>query len=251
MQKILHENGVEVLAFGAHPDDVELSAGGVLAKLASQGTRTGIVDLTRGELGTRGTADTRAAEAAEAARILGLACREQLGLRDGFFEADEAALLAVIEVLRRLRPQVVLANARGDRHPDHARASELVSRACFLSGLRRIETTDRTTGRPQDAWRPPQVYFYIQDRWRDPDFVVDVTGFEEVKMAAVRAYRTQFHQPDEASLASEPATPISSPAFLEHIQGRLTAMGRLAGFAAGEGFEAERPLGVGDFRHLL
>jgi bacillithiol biosynthesis deacetylase BshB1 len=247
--------GLALLAFGAHPDDVELSAGGVLAKLASRGAATGIVDLTRGELGTRGTATTRAAEAAEASRILGLSCREQLGLSDGFFETDEAALRQVIEVLRRLRPQVVLANARSDRHPDHARASELVTRACFLSGLRRIETSDRLTGQPQLPWRPPQLYYYIQDRWRDPDFVVDVTGFAETKMAAVLAYKTQFHRPDAGpdagpDAADEPATPISTPDFLDQIRSRLSQMGRLVGCEAGEGFESERPLGVVDFRDL-
>jgi N-acetylglucosamine malate deacetylase 1 len=236
------EHGFDLVAFGAHPDDVELFAGGTIAKSAAQGMRVAIVDLTRGELGTRGTAETRATEAAAAQAILGVEHRENLDLGDGFFEVNEASLRAVIEVLRRLRPLKVLANAWSDRHPDHGRGAELVHRAAFLSGLPKIDT-----GQP--AWRPQAVYHGIQDHWLDPDFVVDISGYGDVKARAIAAYATQFHNPDADS--AEPATPISSPEFLQHLQARDVAMGRLAGVKLGEGFQVKRPPavdGLGELR---
>jgi bacillithiol biosynthesis deacetylase BshB1 len=238
---------MDVCAFGAHPDDVELAAGGTLALLTSQEKRVALVDLTRGELGTRGTAETRRSEAANAAAILGVAHRENLDLGDGFFEVNETALMAVVEVLRRLRPSIVIANAKSDRHPDHGRASELVSRACFLSGLSKIKTVDNQSGLAQEAWRPRSVYFTIQDRWREPDFVVDIEGFEEIKARAIMAYATQFYGGVDDNA---PVTPISSPDFLDYLKSRDLAMGRLGGVGIGEGFEAERPPVVNDLFHL-
>lgn len=225
----------DLVAFGAHPDDVELFAGGTLAKSVAQGLRVGIVDLTRGELGTRGTAATRAAEAAAAQAILGVEHRENLDLGDGFFEINEESLRVVIEVLRRLRPQKVIANALSDRHPDHGRGAELLHRAAFLSGLSKIDTG-------QAAWRPRAVYHGIQDHWLNPDFVVDIEGFADIKAQAIAAYATQFHRPDVAE--TEPATPISSPEFLEHLKARDVAMGRFAGLKLGEGFQVKRPLAI-------
>lgn len=231
---------VDVCAFGAHPDDVELSAAGTLAKCAAAGGVTAIVDLTQGELGTRGSATLRLQEATAAAQILGLAHRENLQMADGFFEVDEPHLRQVIEVLRRLRPDTVLANALSDRHPDHGRGAQLVARACFLSGLRRIETFDKHTGEAQEAWRPGAVWHYIQDRWSDPDFVVNIEGYEEVKERAILAFGSQFHKPGGEG-KGEPETPISSPEFLETVRGRALAMGRVGGIKVGEGFEGERP----------
>jgi bacillithiol biosynthesis deacetylase BshB1 len=229
------EHGYDLVAFGAHPDDVELFAGGTIAKSVAQGMRVAIVDLTRGELGTRGTAETRKVEADAAQAILGVEHRENLDLGDGFFEVNEASLRAVIEVLRQLRPLKVLANAWSDRHPDHGRGAELVHRAAFLSGLPKIDT-----GQP--AWRPQAVYHGIQDHWLDPDFVVDISGYEDVKARAIAAYATQFHNPDADT--AEPATPISSPEFLQHLQARDVAMGRLVGVKLGEGFQVKRPPAV-------
>lgn len=232
----------DLVAFGAHPDDVELSAGGTIAKEVAAGRQVAIVDLTRGQLGTRGTVHIREEEAAAAGQILGIHHRENLGMEDGWFEVDQPHLLRVVESLRRLRPRVVLANALSDRHPDHGRGAALVSRACFLAGLAQVETHDAETGAAQAPWRPEAVYHYIQDRDRTPDFVVDITGFEEVKMRAVLAFATQFHRRDDDG----PATPISSPEFLEHLRGRMRTIGRPAGFAYAEGFESERVVGVDD-----
>ena len=229
------EHGFDLVAFGAHPDDVELFAGGTLAKSVAQGLRVAIVDLTRGELGTRGTAETRKAEAAAAQAILGVEHRENLDLGDGFFEVNEGTLRVVIEVLRRLRPLRVIANALSDRHPDHGRGAELIHRAAFLSGLPKIDTG-------QEAWRPQAVYHGIQDHWLNPDFVVDIEGYAEVKAQAIAAYATQFHRPDADD--AEPATPISSPEFLEHLKARDVAMGRFAGVKLGEGFQVKRPPAV-------
>lgn len=230
-----------ILAFGAHPDDVELSAGGTLARMGAAGHRTVVVDLTCGELGTRGSGAIRRAEAKEAAKILGLAEREQLGLADGFFELGEGELRTVVAAIRKFRPEVVLANALSDRHPDHGRAAELVSRAFFLSGLSRVETPGL------EAWRPQALYHYIQDHHRQPDLVVDITGFEEVKERAILAYASQFNR----APGDGPSTAISEPGFLDHIRGRQVGMGRSAGFTAGEGFETERPVGVQDLFHLF
>jgi bacillithiol biosynthesis deacetylase BshB1 len=238
----------DICAFGAHPDDVELFAGGTIAKSVAQGKTVAIADLTRGELGSRGTAETRAKESAAAQQILGVQHRENLNLGDGYFEVNQVSLDVVIEVLRRLRPSMVLANALEDRHPDHGRGAELVHRAAFLSGLVKIETHDSITGETQMPWRPQSVYHGIQDRWREPSIIFDITGFEEIKAQAIAAYATQFHQP-EADLDA-PQTPISTPEFLVHLKARDVAMGRLGAVKSAEGFEVKRPPVVSDLSVL-
>lgn len=236
---------LDILVFGAHPDDVELSCGATIAKEISLGKKVGVVDLTRGELGTRGTADLRDEEAAEAARILGLNVRENLRFRDGFFTNDEAHQLEVIKMIRKYRPDVVIANAIDDRHIDHARGSQLVSDACFLSGLRRIAT--ELDGTPQEAWRPKTVYHYIQ--WKDlvPDFVVDVTGFMDVKVASLMAYKSQFYDPN----STEPVTPIATKNFKESILYRAANLGRLINTEYAEGFTVERYVAVSSLGNLI
>jgi len=236
---------LDVLVLAAHPDDAELACGGTLAKLTAEGHRVGIADLTRGELGTRGTPAIRAQEAADAAGILGLSLRENLGLRDGFFRHDEAHLLAVIRSVRRHRPRIVLTNAPEDRHPDHGRAATLVREAAWLAGLRNIETEDE--GQPQTAHRPERLFHFIQDRYLHPSFVVDVTAHIDTKWAAIRAYKSQFHDPN----SSEPETYISSPAFLDFLQARAQAMGHLIGTPHGEGFISSTPVKVPGLMDLL
>ena len=232
----------DVLVFGAHPDDVELGCGGTVAKMVAGGANVAIVDLTRGELGTRGSADLRDKEAAEAATILGVQTRINLGLRDGFFQCDEASLLAVVDVVRRFKPGVVIANALHDRHPDHGKGAELVSQACFLSGLEKVSTPSNPK-----PYRPDAVYHYIQDYERYPDVVVDTSEFVEVKMKAIMAFSSQFFDPT----SEEPDTPISTPEFLNHVKGRDLAMGRPCGFEAGEGFEIMRPVGINSLLDLI
>lgn len=225
---------LDILAFGAHPDDVELGCGATVAKEVALGKKVGIVDLTRGELGTRGTADLRDREAARAAEILGVVVRENLEFRDGFFQNDQAHQLEIIRVLRKYRPEIVLCNAVRDRHIDHGKGSSLVSDACFLSGLRKIET--EYEGRSQEYWRPRFVYHYIQWENLEPDFVVDVTGFIQKKMDAVMAYSSQFYDP----ASKEPESPISSKNFMESVEYRAKDLGRLINKEVGEGFNAER-----------
>lgn len=236
---------LDILVFGAHPDDVELSCGATIAKEISLGKKVGIVDLTRGELGTRGSAELRDEEAAEAAKILGLEIRENLKFRDGFFVNDEAHQLEVMKMIRKYRPKIVIANAVDDRHIDHGRGSKLVSDACFLSGLRRIDTT--LDGEQQEAWRPEVVYHYIQWKNLEPDFVVDVTGFMDTKVASVMAYKSQFYDPD----STEPVTPIATKNFKESIYYRAADLGRLINTGYGEGFTAERYLAVSSLEDLL
>lgn len=229
---------LDVLAFGAHPDDVEISAGGSMAAFVAQGKKVGIVDLTRGELGTRGSADLRDLESANAAKILGLSIRENLAMADGFFQHTQENLNAVIVELRRFRPEIVLCNSITDRHPDHGKGSKLVSEACFLSGLKKIETS--WNGESQEAWRPNAVYHYIQDFHIEPDVVMDVSKFFNVKMESIKAFQSQFFDPN----SQEPNTPISGEEFFEHLKGRALQMGRPAGFLYGEGFTTERYIGV-------
>ena len=239
---------LDLLAFAAHPDDAELGCGGTLLAEAARGRQTGIIDLTLGELGTRGTPEIRMQEALDAGRLLGLSVRRNLGLADGFFRNDSAAQLAVIQQLRDLQPDVVLCNAPEDRHPDHGRAARLVADACFLSGLKRIETTatapdgapEGATGAPQAPWRPRLVYHYVQDRLLTPDFIVDISGQWAAKVEAIRAFRTQFFDPQ----ATEPNTYISSPEFLKFLEARAREMGHLGGFEFGEPFIAPRKVGV-------
>ena len=228
----------DIMAIGAHPDDVELSAGGTLALYKGSSVNTVIVDLTKGELGTRGSAALRLKEAAAASKILGVGFRENLGLKDGFFSGDDNELKKIIEVIRKYRPQIVLCNAVSDRHPDHGRASSIVSRSCFLAGLRKINT--KYKGLKQDAFRPAVVYHYIQDRIIKPDVVVDISSTMEIRMAAIKAFASQFYDPK----SKEPVTPISGKEFLDFQYGRCAEMGRLIGVQYGEGFTVERPVGV-------
>ena len=225
---------LDILAVGAHPDDIELSCGATLAKEIANGKKVGLLDLTRGELGTRGSAATRAQEAATAAEILGVAVRENLDLGDGFFRNDRESQLKIIQILRKYRPEIVICNAISDRHIDHGRGSTLTSEACFLSGLVKIET--QMDGMDQEKWRPKNVYHYIQWHNLKPDFVVDVTGFMDKKKEAVLAYRSQFF--DEKN--NKWNTPISSLNFKESVGYRARDLGRLIGTEYGEGFTVER-----------
>ncbi|MFD2550702.1 bacillithiol biosynthesis deacetylase BshB1 [Bizionia sediminis] len=227
---------LDILAIGAHPDDVELSCAGTIAKEIANGKKVGIIDLTRGELGTRGTAETRDAEAAEAAKILGVSVRVNLGFADGFFMNDKAHQLKIIEVIRKFQPEIVLCNAVSDRHIDHGKGSKLVSDACFLSGLLKIETTCTSSNTLQAPWRPKHVYHYIQWHYLKPDFVVDITGFMDKKMAAVFAYKTQFYNPD----SQEPQTPISTKNFTDSVRYRAQDFGRIVGVDFAEGYTVER-----------
>lgn len=225
---------LDILAIGAHPDDVELSCSGVIAKEVAHGKKVGIVDLTRGELGTRGTAEIRDQEAAAAGKILGVHVRENLGFKDGFFNDDEAHQLEIIKIIRKYRPEIVLCNAIYDRHPDHGKGSQLSSKSCFLSGLPKIATS--IDGVLQDAWRPKQVYHYIQWQDMEPDFVVDISGYIDQKMDSVKAYASQFYKED----SQEPETPITSKNFFDSIKYRAANLGRYIGAEYGEGFKAER-----------
>ncbi|TRX16673.1 bacillithiol biosynthesis deacetylase BshB1 [Flavobacterium franklandianum] len=236
---------LDILAFGAHPDDVELGCGGTIAKEISLGKKVGIIDLTRGELGTRGSVEIRNQEAAVAAKILGVSVRENLDMRDGFFQNDESHQLEIIKMLRKYKPEIVLCNAIEDRHIDHGKGSKLVSDACFLSGLIKIET--ELDGVKQDAWRPKLVYHYIQWKNLNPDFVVDISGFNEKRIEAILAYSSQFYDPN----SNEPETPIASINFLESLNYRAQDMGRLIGTDYAEGFTVERYLAVNSLGNLM
>lgn len=236
---------LDILVFGAHPDDVELSCGATIAKEISLGKTVGIVDLTRGELGTRGTAEIRDTEAADAAKILGVSVRENLRFRDGFFVNDEAHQMEVIKMIRKYRPEIVIGNAVDDRHIDHGKGSKLVSDACFLSGLRKITTS--LDGEEQEAWRPKLVYHYIQWKNLVPDFVVDVTGFMDIKVASLMAYKSQFYDPN----SNEPVTPIATKNFKESIHYRAQDLGRLINTEYAEGFTVERYVAVSSLGNLI
>ena len=236
---------LDIVAFGAHPDDVELGCSGTIAKEVALGKKVGIIDLTRGELGTRGTVEIRDAEAKRAAEILGIAVRENLNMRDGFFVNDEAHQMEIIKKIRKYRPEIVICNAVDDRHIDHGKGSKLVSDACFLSGLRRIETT--VDGQSQEAWRPKLVYHYIQWKNIEPDFVVDISAFIDKKKAAILAYASQFYSED----SKEPITPIATKNFLESIHYRSQDFGRLVGVEYAEGFTVERYVAVNSLGDLI
>jgi N-acetylglucosamine malate deacetylase 1 len=231
---------LDILAIGAHPDDVELGCGATLAKEVSNGKKVGIIDLTRGELGTRGTAETRDVESKIAANILGVSVRDNMEFADGFFVNDKQHQMELIKMIRKYRPEIVICNAIEDRHIDHAKGSKLVSDACFLSGLLKIDTKDVNTDSWQDPWRPKQVYHYIQWNILKPDVVVDVSNFMELKMKSVLAYKTQFY--DESS--KEPETPISSKNFTDSINYRARDLGRLVGVEYAEGFTVDRYIAV-------
>ncbi len=235
---------LDILAFGAHPDDVELGCSGTIAKEVSLGKKVGIVDLTRGELGTRGSVPIRDAEAKNAAEILGISVRENLSMRDGFFVNDEQHQLEIIRRIRKYQPEIVICNAIDDRHIDHGKGSKLVSDACFLSGLRKIETVHE--GVSQEAWRPKVVYHYIQWKNIEPDFVVDISDFIDKKTAAIMAYSSQFYSEN----SNEPVTPIATKNFLESIHYRSQDLGRIVGVEYAEGFTAERYLAVNSLADL-
>jgi bacillithiol biosynthesis deacetylase BshB1 len=227
---------VDILFIAAHPDDVELCCAGTIFKHIAAGATVGIVDLTAGELGTRGNAALRAEEAAKAAQVMGVSFRENLGLRDGFFDLSESNKLPVIKAVRAHQPTIVITNAIRDRHPDHGRAAQLVSESCFLAGLTKIGIDD--AGHDLKAWRPKQVYHMIQDRYITPEICVDITGFIEKKMEAVMAFKSQFHDP----LSNEPHTPISGLDFFEFLKARAREMGRLIGVEYAEGYTAVGPV---------
>lgn len=240
-------NKLDILAFGAHPDDVELGCGATVAKEIAKGKKVGIVDLTRGELGTRGSAEIRDAEAAKAAEILGVAVRENLEFADGFFTNDKKHQLEIIKMIRKYRPEIILCNAVDDRHIDHGRGSKLVSDACFLSGLIKIDTKLPGDDQWQDAWRPKQVYHYIQWKNLEPDFVVDVSGFIAKKTAAILAYSSQFYDPK----SNDPETPISSKNFIDSVNYRARDLGRLVGVEHAEGYTVERFVAVDSLDDLI
>lgn len=235
---------LDILAFGAHPDDVELGCGGTLAKAIAAGKKVGIIDLTRGELGTRGTAEIRDAEAIAAAKILGIHFRENLNMRDGFFENNEENQLQIIAIIRKYKPEIVICNAIEDRHIDHAKGSKLVADACFLSGLTKIET--HFENQKQAAWRPKNVYHYIQWNSLKPDFVVDISGYNDQRLEAIKAYKSQFYDP----ISKEPQTPIATKTFLESLNFRVQDFGRLVGVDFAEGFTSDRILAVDTLENL-
>jgi bacillithiol biosynthesis deacetylase BshB1 len=232
---------VDILAFGVHPDDVELGCSGTLIASIAQGKKVAVVDLTRGELGTRGTAETRDEESANAAKTMGVHARENLKMADGFFQHDENNLKKVITVIRRYQPEIVLCNAPDDRHPDHGRSSKLVSDAAFLSGLRKIETNDNVI--KQEHWRPHYVFHYIQDRYLKPDFLFDISDYFEQKIKTILCYTTQFNSTDN----SEPQTYISTPDFLDVIKSRALMLGKRIGVKYAEGYLTTKMIGVKSF----
>ncbi|WP_299122377.1 bacillithiol biosynthesis deacetylase BshB1 [uncultured Tenacibaculum sp.] len=236
---------LDILAFGAHPDDVELGCAATIAKEVSLGKKVGIVDLTRGELGTRGSAELRDIEAAKAAEILGVSVRENLGFADGFFRNDKEHQLKIIKMIRKYKPEIVLCNAIDDRHIDHPKGSQVVSDACFLSGLLKIET--ELDGMSQEKWRPKQVYHYIQWKNIEPDFVIDVSGFMDKKIKSVLAYSSQFFDPK----SNEPETPITSKNFTESVEYRAKDLGRLIGVDFAEGYTSERYVAVENLSKLI
>ena len=236
---------VDILAFGVHPDDLELGCGGTILAAIAEGKKVAVVDLTRGELGTRGTADIRTQEALNAAKILGVEHRENLDMRDGFFQNDEENIRKVIVAIRKYQPTVVLCSAPEDRHPDHGRSSKLIVDAAFLSGLRRIET--EYNGGPQEKWRPANVFHYIQDRYLKPDFVFDISAQFEQKMKAVLCYTTQFNTTD----SSEPSTYISNPDFLDVIKARALMFGKRIGVTFAEGYITQKMIGISSFDDII
>lgn len=235
---------VDILAIGVHPDDVELSCAGTILKHIALRKKVGILDLTKGELGTRGTAEIRTKEAKKAAKILGVSFRDQLDMADGFFRNNEKFQLEVIEKIRQYQPEIVLCNAVSDRHPDHGRAAKLVADACFYSGLVKIET--KHGKKSQQAWRPKAVYHYIQDNFIHPDFVIDITKHMDKKMEAIHAFESQFYNPN----SKEPETAISSPEFMEAVKAKNSIFGRSIGVRYAEGFTVSRTIGVSSLFHL-
>lgn len=236
---------VDILAIGVHPDDVELGCSGTLAKHIAMHKTVAILDLTHGELGTRGSADLRTIEATASAKLLGVSSRTQLDFKDGFFQNNEEHLKKIIQQIRKYQPEIVLCNALNDRHPDHGRAAKLAADACFYSGLIKIETS--LDGKSQKAWRPKTVYHYIQDHYIHPDFVIDVTDFYDIKHKSIMAFSSQFFSPD----SNEPQTPISSKEFLESLDSKMALWGRAIGTRYAEGFTVNRFPGVKSLFDLI
>lgn len=238
---------LDVLAIGVHPDDVELGCSGTLIKEIKSGKKAGIVDLTQGELGTRGTKESRYEEAAEAARIIGVSIRENLKMRDGFFRNDEEHQMQLIRVLRKYQPEIVIGNILEDRHPDHGRAGQLIYDACFLSGLKQVKTSDE--GKEQDKWRPKYLLHYLQDRFYEPDVILDITDVWEQRLQSILAYKTQFHNPE--ANGNEPQTYISSPQFLESVIARARMLGKRIGVQFAEGFTSQKNIGIRSLDSLV
>lgn len=229
---------LDILVLASHPDDAELGCGGTIAKHIALGHRVGVIDFTRGELGTRGTVQTRDAEALESSKILGLSIRENLNFRDGFFQNDEAHQIEVARVIRKYQPEIVLANAVYDRHPDHGKGAGLSFDSCFIAGLAKVETSD--AGTKQLPWRPKALYHFIQSQYIQPDFIVDISEHWEKKMDAIRAFKTQFYDPQ----SKEPETYISNPLFMNLLESRAQEFGHAIGVKFGEGFTVRRSIGV-------
>ena len=238
---------LDILAIGVHPDDIELSCSGTLLHYVGLNKKVGILDLTRGELGTRGNAKLRTEEAMEAAKIMGALVRVQLDMLDGFFEHEKENIIPIIEIIRKYKPTIVFANAIEDRHPDHGRAAKLIADSCFLSGLQKIETFDPQSGDVQEKWRPQVVMHYIQDFYFKPDFVFDITPYFEKKMEIIKTFKSQFYDPS----STEPESPISGKEFLEFVEGRARQFGRPAGIELAEGFHINRVFGVSDIFDII
>ncbi|NJN41151.1 MAG: bacillithiol biosynthesis deacetylase BshB1 [Flammeovirgaceae bacterium] len=236
---------LDILVIASHPDDAELGCGGTIAKQISLGNKVGILDLTQGELGTRGTPEIRAQEAAESTKILNLTIRENLGLPDGFFKNDREHQIPIIQTIRKYRPEIILANAVTDRHPDHGKGAQLAYDASFLAGLTKVKTSYEDKN--QDEWRPKSFYHYIQSQWLKPDFIVDVSDFWEVKMRSINAYKSQVFTSEKRD---EPETYISSKAFIEMVEGRAKDLGHAIGAQYGEGFIARKFLGISNLFDL-
>ena len=239
---------LDLLAIGVHPDDVELGCSGTIINEIKNGKTVGVLDLTQGELGSRGTIETRYEEAAKAAMIMGVHVRENLKMRDGFFKNDEEHQRRLIVAIRKYQPEIVITNSLEDRHPDHGRAAKLTTDSCFLSGLVKVETNDEL-GSQQEPWRPKYVFHYIQDRYHEPDFVIDISNVFEQRMDAVKGYTTQFYNPDNEN--DGPQTYISTSAFLDSIIARARVIGKKIGVQYGEGFNTEKSLGIKDLDSLI
>lgn len=237
---------LDILGIGVHPDDVELSCSGTLLHHISLGYKVGLLDLTRGELGTRGSADIRDQEAAASALLMGALVRENCRMEDGFFQYSPENMLKIVQKIRQYQPEIVLANALNDRHPDHGRAAKLSSDACFYAGLKKIETFD-AEGKPQESWRPKAIYHYIQDYHLEPDFVVDITPYMDKKIELILTFSSQFYDPN----ATEPSTPISGEEFMQFVKAKNRHFGRPAGFEFAEGFNKGRYIGVRDLFDLV
>jgi len=239
---------LDLLAIGVHPDDVELGCSGTIINEIKNGKKVGVLDLTQGELGSRGTIETRYDEAARAATIMGVAVRENLKMRDGFFQNDEVHQRKLIVAIRKYQPEIIITNSLSDRHPDHGRAAKLTTDSSFLAGLRKVETNN-DQGHAQEPWRPKYVFHYIQDRYHEPDFIIDITDVFEQRMEAIKSYTTQFYNPDNED--DGPQTYISTSVFLESVIARARVIGKKIGVEYGEGFNTEKRLGIKNLDSLI